>query len=340
MSGRFTGVAGALGADLLVVPLGGGLVAVVESGQAQVEPVVSLDVTRPLATVTLDRAPATVLDGASVDEALLFAAGLLASEQVGIAEWCLTTTVAYLKERRQFARPVGSFQALKHRLADLWLEVAGARAAARNAADRLAAGADARVAVAVAAAHCGEVAVRVAEEALQLHGGIGMTWEHPVHLYLKRAKADAIAFGTPGDHRNALAPLVGLPGPVVEWSSLREAGAAGRRRSRRGPGAVGGAVVGGAVTENSVCRGQRPEEEVGEVAADLVAGERAVGVVPGAEVVDGAEEEVDHHLGRDVGAEDALAPGLRGRGRGSARGSGGVRPGRPCGCRGPAGGST
>ncbi|NAS24890.1 acyl-CoA dehydrogenase [Herbidospora sp. NEAU-GS84] len=213
VSGRFTGVAGAVGADLLVVPLDGGRVAVVESERVPVEPVVSLDVTRPLATVTFDRAPAVVLDGGSVDEALLLAAGLLASEQVGVAEWCLTTTVAYLKERRQFARPVGSFQALKHRLADLWLEVAGARAAARNAADQLASGDDARVAVAVAAAHCGEVAVRAAEEALQLHGGIGMTWEHPIHLYLKRAKADAIAFGTPGDHRSALAPLVGLPGP-------------------------------------------------------------------------------------------------------------------------------
>lgn len=213
VSGRFTGVAGALGADLFVVPGEDGLVAVVEAERARVEPVVSLDVTRPLATVTFDRAPAVVLDGGSVPEALLFTAGLLASEQVGVAEWCLTTTVAYLKERRQFARPVGSFQALKHRLADLWLEVAGARAAARNAADQLASGADSRVAVAVAAAHCGEVAVRVAEEALQLHGGIGMTWEHPVHLYLKRAKADAIAFGTPGDHRTALAPLVGLPAP-------------------------------------------------------------------------------------------------------------------------------
>ncbi|GLX97785.1 acyl-CoA dehydrogenase family protein [Herbidospora sp. NBRC 101105] len=213
VSGRFSGVAGAVGADLFVVPLDGGRVAVVESERVLVEPVVSLDVTRPLATVTFERVPAVVLDGGSVDEALLLAAGLLASEQVGVAEWCLTTTVAYLKERRQFARPVGSFQALKHRLADLWLEVAGARAAARNAADQLASGGDARVAVAVAAAHCGEVAVRAAEEALQLHGGIGMTWEHPIHLYLKRAKADSIAFGTPGDHRSALAPLVGLPGP-------------------------------------------------------------------------------------------------------------------------------
>ncbi|WP_066363274.1 acyl-CoA dehydrogenase family protein [Herbidospora mongoliensis] len=213
VSGRFTGVAGAVGADLFVVPLDGGRVAVVGRDHARVEPVVSLDVTRPLAVVTVDRAPAVVLGGASVRDALLFAGGLMASEQVGVAEWCLTTTVAYLKERRQFARPVGSFQALKHRLADLWLEVAGARAAARNAADRLASGADARVAVAVAAAHCGDVAVCAAEEALQLHGGIGMTWEHPIHLYLKRAKADAIAFGTPGAHRNALGPLVGLPAP-------------------------------------------------------------------------------------------------------------------------------
>ena len=118
----------------------------------------------------------------------------------------------YLGERHQFGRVVGSFQAIKHRLADLWLEVVSARAAARNAADALASGADdAAIAVAVAQAYCAPVAVHAAEEAVQLHAGIGMTWEHPAHLYLKRAKADEIALGTPGRHRAALAALVDLP---------------------------------------------------------------------------------------------------------------------------------
>ncbi|CAM5694243.1 Acyl-CoA dehydrogenase OS=Streptomyces alboniger OX=132473 GN=CP975_03755 PE=3 SV=1 [Streptomyces alboniger] len=93
------------------------------------------------------------------------AAGLLASEQLGLAEWALTETVRYLKERKQFNRPVGGFQALKHRLAQLWLEVVSLRAAARGAADALATGEDVDVAVAVAQAYAAPVAVRAAEEA-------------------------------------------------------------------------------------------------------------------------------------------------------------------------------
>jgi alkylation response protein AidB-like acyl-CoA dehydrogenase len=94
----------------------------------------------------------------------------------------------------------------------VWLGVVGARAAARAAACALADGReDAAVSVAVAKAHCSAVAVLAAEEAVQLHGGIGMTWEHPTHVYLKRAKLDEQLFGTPGRHRAALARLVGLP---------------------------------------------------------------------------------------------------------------------------------
>ena len=145
---------------------------------------------------------------------LLAGAGLLASEQLGVAEWCLEETVRHTRERHQFNRPVGSFQALKHRMAQLWLEVVSARAAARNAADALAADSpDAAVAVAVAQAYTSRVAVHAAEECVQLHAGIGMTWEHPAHLYLKRAKSDEIALGTPGSHREALAELVDLEAP-------------------------------------------------------------------------------------------------------------------------------
>ncbi|MEU6410046.1 acyl-CoA dehydrogenase family protein [Microbispora sp. NPDC046933] len=235
VTGTVTGVIGAEVADVLLVPvrlpqeteLCVGLCAVEASPAVQVTPVTSLDLTRPIATVSFAAAPARIVaraDGLEVPwvwEALARGAGLLASEQLGVAEWCLSTTVAYVKERRQFARPVGSFQAVKHRLADLWLEVVGARAAARNAAARLAEapaagplGDDAAMAVAVAQAHCGAVAVHAAEECVQLHGGIGMTWEHPAHLYLKRAKADQIALGTPGDHREALAGPADLPAPL------------------------------------------------------------------------------------------------------------------------------
>jgi alkylation response protein AidB-like acyl-CoA dehydrogenase len=205
LSGTVAGVAGADVADVLLVPVDGGLYRV---EGAEVTPVPSLDLTRPVATVTLDGAQATRLGDVDVAQVLTFGAGLLASEQYGVAQWCLDTTLAYVKERHQFARPIGSFQAIKHRLADLWLDVVRARAAARGAAAEGSA-----LSAAVAQAWNSGVAVHVAEEALQLHGGIGMTWEHPVHLYLKRAKAGEIALGTPGDHREALASLAGVPGP-------------------------------------------------------------------------------------------------------------------------------
>jgi len=219
LTGRVTGVIGAEVADVLIVPVSvegsGPALYAVDASEARIKTVASLDLTRPIATVSFSGARGRpVGSAAGVGDALLLAAGLLASEQLGVAEWCLTTTVDYVKERKQFARPVGSFQAIKHRLADLWLEIVGARAAARNAAALLGAGEDAHVAVAVAQAHCGVAAVHAAEECVQLHGGIGMTWEHPAHLYLKRAKADEIALGTPGDHREALARLADLPGPV------------------------------------------------------------------------------------------------------------------------------
>ena len=95
----------------------------------------------------------------------------------------------------------------------MWLETVNLRAAARNAADALATGEDADLAVAVAQAYAAPVAVHAAEEALQLHAGIGMTWEHPIHLRLKRAKSDSIAYGTAGAHRSAVAELVSLPTP-------------------------------------------------------------------------------------------------------------------------------
>lgn len=223
ISGTVRSVAGALEADVLLVPVatGAGLeIRAVDRDAVRVEPVVSLDMSRQLADLVIDDATGAVVvpadtGAAAVDHALRTGAGLLASEQVGLAAWCLGTTVAYLKERRQFGRAVGGFQALKHRLADLYVTVESATSVARYAAAALAvADPDARIGVHLAAAYCGDAAVLAAEEALQLHGGIGMTWEHPVHLYLKRAKADQLALGSPGWHRERLADLVDLPGPV------------------------------------------------------------------------------------------------------------------------------
>ncbi|MGQ4486115.1 acyl-CoA dehydrogenase family protein [Streptomyces sp. SAS_281] len=220
LEGTLGPVADAAAADVLLVPAADGLYAVAtDAPGVRVEPLVALDLTRPLATVTLDGATGTRLADAgagrrATDRGLLAGAGLLASEQLGLAEWCLTETVRHTRERHQFNRPIGSFQALKHRMAHLWLEVVSARAAARNAADALATGSpDTPLAVAVAQAYCSKVAVHAAEECVQLHGGIGMTWEHPAHLYLKRAKADATAYGTAGRHRDTVAALMELPAP-------------------------------------------------------------------------------------------------------------------------------
>jgi alkylation response protein AidB-like acyl-CoA dehydrogenase len=217
LSGSVTSVAGALEADVLLVPVesAGGLeIHAVAATDAVIAPVVSLDMTRQLADITFEGATGTLVLAdaeAAVRNALRTGAGLLASEQAGLAQWCLEETVAYLKVRRQFGRIVGGFQALKHRLADLYSSVESASAAAQYAAAALAEGdADIPVAVAVAQSYCSDLAVLAAEEAIQLHGGIGMTWEHPAHLYLKRAKSDQIALGTPGIHRAALAPLIDL----------------------------------------------------------------------------------------------------------------------------------
>jgi alkylation response protein AidB-like acyl-CoA dehydrogenase len=223
LRGTASGVADALPAGVLLVPADGVpnglyLVDMSASGVAKA-PVVSLDMTRQLCDLSFDDAPGTLLASGpaasqAVEAALTAGAAVLAAEQVGLAQRCLDMTLGYVKERRQFARPVGSFQALKHRLADVWVAVSQARAASRYAAACLAtAHPDAKVAVAMAKAYCSETAVLAAQECVQLHGGIGFTWEHPAHLYLKRAKADSIAFGTPDAHRAALASMVNLPAP-------------------------------------------------------------------------------------------------------------------------------
>jgi alkylation response protein AidB-like acyl-CoA dehydrogenase len=221
LTGRVSSVVGANTSDVLVVPVAGpnGLelhtVARAVAG-VKVTPVLSLDMARPIADVEFSAVASTRVDNGAAEEAvaeaLLCGAVLLASEQVGVAQWCLDATLGYVKQRKQFGRAVGSFQALKHRLADLWLEVSSASATARYAADAYARGcAETPIAAAVAQSYCSDVAVHAAEECIQHHGGIGMTWEYPAHLYLKRAKSDQLALGTAYRHRARLAELIDLP---------------------------------------------------------------------------------------------------------------------------------
>ncbi len=222
LSGAVRSVADASVADLLIVA------AVAEDGPAlfvveadaeglKRDGVTSLDLTRPLADLAFVGVAGRQLASgdaavAALSHALRVGAAVLASEQLGIAEACLELSVGYLKTRYQFGRLIGSYQGLKHRAADLWASVAQTRAVARYAAACVADDdPDAPVAVALAQAYCSGVAVRAAEECVQFHGGIGFTWEHPAHLYLKRAKSASIALGTAARHRAALGQLVDLP---------------------------------------------------------------------------------------------------------------------------------
>ncbi|MDR7300369.1 acyl-CoA dehydrogenase family protein [Haloactinomyces albus] len=178
-----------------------------------------LDLTRRFATLDLDgatglRIAASDSAEAALQHALVTATGILASEQTGLAQLCLDSTVEYVLTRYQFGRQIGSFQAVKHRLADLWAGVSTARAAARGAADALATlDGDVGLSAALAQAYCGDLVVSAAEEFLQLHGGIGMTWEHPAHLYLGRAKSSQLTFGTAERHRARIAELGHIPAP-------------------------------------------------------------------------------------------------------------------------------
>ncbi|MGH3864233.1 acyl-CoA dehydrogenase family protein [Actinokineospora sp.] len=160
----------------------------------------ALDPTRGLTTVTVD-SPAVRLGGDLTSALPLIrdlACVALSAEQVGAATHCLNETVAYSKERVQFGRPIGSFQALKHRMADLHVLVETARATAEAAAE-----ADENTLPVLAAAarvHCTEAFQTVVAEMIQLHGGIAITWEHDAHLYFKRAHGTARLFGGPRDH--------------------------------------------------------------------------------------------------------------------------------------------
>jgi len=145
---------------------------------------------------------------AAIGRALQLATVVQAAEMVGAGEALFERTVQYAKDREQFGRPIGSFQALKHRLADMLIELEGARAAARYAAFAMADERDDRgEAVAVAGSYVRDAIAHLCGESLQLHGGIGFTWEHDVHLYLRRAKAEQVAYGEPWWHRERLCAL-------------------------------------------------------------------------------------------------------------------------------------
>ena len=171
----------------------------------------TLDMTRKVAALEFVGTPARLIadDGAAagiLERTLRIAAVALAAEQVGAAQKCLDMSVEYAKLRVQFGRPIGSFQAIKHKCADMLLEVELARSAAYYAAWAAAGDSDELPLLAsLAKAYCSDAFAHAATENIQIHGGIGFTWEHDAHLYYRRAKSTEQFLGSPSEHRDLLA---------------------------------------------------------------------------------------------------------------------------------------
>ncbi|WP_309227811.1 MULTISPECIES: acyl-CoA dehydrogenase family protein [unclassified Mycolicibacterium] len=206
-------------ADALLVaasgPDGVALYAVDATGPGvQRTPLVTLDLTRPQATIALTDTPAQLVAGPDeadrvITHAFLVASALLAAEQVGAAQHLLDLSVEYAKSRLQFGRLIGSFQAVKHRLADCLVDLEHARSAAYHAVWALTDGTDdPALAASIAQATASAAFAKVAADTIQVHGGIGFTWEHQAHLYFKRAVTDAALLGSAEAHRSRVAELV------------------------------------------------------------------------------------------------------------------------------------
>jgi alkylation response protein AidB-like acyl-CoA dehydrogenase len=228
LAGTKDAVMGAADADQIVVvarlPATGGDAAigafVVPREQVTVEPIESLDLTRPLARVTFDGAHVSadrVLGDpgsstvAALRRAVEEATAALAIETVGTCQTIFDVTLDYAKQREQFGAPIGSFQAIKHKFADMLIALERARATGYFAALTIAEDDDRRsLAVSSAKATAGDCARLLAKEGIQIHGGVGYTWEHDMHLYVRRVRAGAALFGTSAEHRGRVADLIGL----------------------------------------------------------------------------------------------------------------------------------
>ena len=181
---------------------------IVERSQAEVEPVRTMDPTRRYARVRANGA-GEPLEGDHLP-GLSRACAAVAAELTGVAQRAMELAVAYARERKQFDRPIGSYQAVSHRCAQMLLEVEGSRSASYYAAwtaesepETLA------LAASMAKAYASDAGWRVCTSSLQVHGGIGFTWEHDLHFFLKRAKVDGLLYGSAKEHREVVADLSG-----------------------------------------------------------------------------------------------------------------------------------
>jgi len=211
VAARQPGTSGEDGVDLYAVPA--------DTAGVERRLLNTMDMTRKQAEVKLEgaRIPASNRLGdagsgwATLSKTLDLAAVALAAEQVGGAQRCLDMSVEYAKVRVQFGRPIGSFQAIKHKCADMLLEVESSRSAAYYAGWAAAEDNEELLTVApLAKAYCSDAYFHCAAENIQIHGGIGFTWEHDAHLYFKRAKSSEILFGDATYHRELLAQRIGL----------------------------------------------------------------------------------------------------------------------------------
>ncbi|CAM3225867.1 acyl-CoA dehydrogenase family protein [Nocardioides dubius] len=230
VSGSVAGVLGATGADRLLVPVrdGAGLIglALVGTGPGvSVGAETSLDEGNPVSVVALQSAPAVLLARGpvvadAVQAGLRAATVAIAAELVGAMEWALEASTSYLADRRQFGRQLGSYQALRHLVARMWIDLQQAGAVTLNAAATLddpdQPEAERDLAASLASAHVRTLAVACLETTLQVHGGIAFTWEHPLHRYLKRAFSLSMVHGTTDHHRRQVARLADLPSPEGE----------------------------------------------------------------------------------------------------------------------------
>ena len=208
LSGTKTFVLDALTAQRLYVLAGSGVFAVERGAPGlTVTPLATVDQTRMQGRLTLEDTPARLVGAigsgaAALDEALDRASVALLGEQAGAALRAMEMSADYARTRFQFGRAIGSFQAVKHMCADMLLEAQSALSAARHVAAAFDASDPDRYAdLALAQAYCSDAFVSVAAASIQVHGGIGFTWEHPTHLYLRRARTDAQIFGDPAWHR-------------------------------------------------------------------------------------------------------------------------------------------
>jgi alkylation response protein AidB-like acyl-CoA dehydrogenase len=216
LDGEKTLVPDAAGADLFLVTTSDGRRHVVEAGAAGVTvvPEISIDTTRRLSSLRLEGvrvAPDATLPGAGADYEVVFdrACVALAAESTGLARRTLEMAVAYAKDRQQFGRPIGTYQAVSHRCAQMLLETENARSAVYGAAWAAdAAPEELRRSSSMAKAYASDAGWRVPDASIQVHGGIGFTWEHDLHFFLKRGRANASMYGDAKWHRERVAQAV------------------------------------------------------------------------------------------------------------------------------------